>query len=174
MAVNWEMYDEQYANIDAPEKPDALPDGNYSAVIDALEFGTWDDGSPKISWRYRVTEGDYAGRVQTSNVGLNQYTKGDFDALGFKGYPISYVVKNATAVNGAAVVIRLKTTEKTGKQYTYLNKVVSLPIVAESTVVPPAPAPAPVAAPAPAHAVAPPAPSQAALPGVPATLDVPF
>lgn len=159
MAVNWEMYDEEYAGYDAPEKPSVLPDGNYEAVIESLEFDSWDDGTPKISWRYRITSGDHTGRVQVSNVGLNAYTKGDFDALGFKGYPISYVVKNAAAVKDAKVVIRLKT-NATGKQYTYLNKVVSLPVVAESTVVPPAPAAA--------------APAQAALPGVPVTVSTPF
>lgn len=154
MGVNWEMYDEEYAAIDAKDKPVGLPDGTYEAVIESLEFGQWPDASPMISWRYRITEGEFAGRVQVSNTGLNAYTKGDFDALGFKGHPVSYVVKNAAAVNGAKVVIRLKTSDK-GKQYTYLNKVVSLPVVAESTVVPPAPA-------------------QAALPGVPDTVSTPF
>ena len=160
MAVNWEMYDEQYANYDAPEKSVALSDGIYDAVIESLEFGQWNDGSPKLTWRYRVTSGDATGRIHTSGAGLNQYTKGDLDALGFKGHPISYVVKNADAVKGAEVVIRLKTNDK-GVQYTYLNKVVSLPVVAESPVVPRAPAPAA-------------APAQAALPGVPVTVSTPF
>lgn len=40
-----------------------LPKGNYPAVVDELEFGDSSSGNPMISVKYKVTEGEFEGRV---------------------------------------------------------------------------------------------------------------
>lgn len=40
-----------------------LPKGTYSAIVDELDFGDSSKGSPMLSVKYKVTEGEFEGRV---------------------------------------------------------------------------------------------------------------
>lgn len=43
---------------------EVIPKGNYSAVVDELEFGeSANSGNPMISAKFKITEGEFEGRV---------------------------------------------------------------------------------------------------------------
>jgi hypothetical protein len=104
-----------------------------------------------------VVDGPHAGRETRRSAGFNDYTKGELASLGFKGWKISAIARNAHMAQGATMVVKLAD-DKNGKQRVYINAVLSTPVTA--------PPPAVVTAPAPAQ--------QAALPGVPVTVATPF
>lgn len=49
-----------------------LPDGTYAAIIDKIQIGDTNDGSkPKVTFVYKVVSGEFANRLEFSNVTLN-------------------------------------------------------------------------------------------------------
>lgn len=42
---------------------ECLPKGNYPAVVDELEFGDSSTGNPMFSAKFKITEGEFTGRV---------------------------------------------------------------------------------------------------------------
>ncbi len=159
MGINWEMYDEEF---DAREEKQAYshpPNGTYNVTLSGITGDTWDDGSPRLNFAFTIDDGALAGQEIRRSAGLNDYTKGDLAALGFKGWKLSAVVKNGHLASGARCIVKVGN-DKNNKQQAYLNAVLSTPVTA--------PPPAVVTAPAPAPA------QQAALPGVPVTVSTPF
>jgi hypothetical protein len=42
---------------------EAMPKGDYEAIVDDVEFGDSSKGSPMITWKFKVTEEPYAKRT---------------------------------------------------------------------------------------------------------------
>ena len=40
-----------------------IPKGNYPAIVDSLEFAESSSGNPMLAVQYKITEGEYEGRV---------------------------------------------------------------------------------------------------------------
>lgn len=55
---------------------EVIPKGTYPAIVDELEFGDSSTGNPMISTKFKITEGEFEGRVVF-----------DYWVLGGKGAP---------------------------------------------------------------------------------------
>ena len=58
---------------DVNENPEyeILPPGIYDAVIENTEFGNSSNGNPMITWVFKVTDPEYAGRLLYNHTTLN-------------------------------------------------------------------------------------------------------
>jgi len=52
---------------------EALPPGVYDALIENTEYGiSANGGNPMITWQFRITDGEYANRMQFTHTVLNK------------------------------------------------------------------------------------------------------
>lgn len=130
-----------------------LPEGKYEAEVVSCKMGTWDDGTKRVEWEFKVLNGAHEGATTWMNGGLDERrigkTKGHFECMGLKGVSFSQCVAAMPSFAGRRV--KISVTSYQDKLYTHLNGVLDTPAPA---------APAPVVT--------------QTLPGIPAASGNPF
>ena len=129
---NFTDYDNDFDTAPAPVKAAAVPDGEYTAELVALQLGAADSGDKRIEWTFKITEGPKAGLRIWKNDYLPPVGSNEPKDVTKRGYIMADVKLVAGEIKFSEFLTRMtefeggtyELTVKTKGKYTnvYMNK----------------------------------------------------